>query len=350
MIPMWWTRLASITVAIQAAAGAAFAQDAVEQFYRGKTINIYIGSSAGGGYDAYARALGRHMGKYIPGNPTIVPQNMPGAGGNKAAGYVYSVAPKDGTAIGALFPGGILAPLLGDTPIQHDPKKFILVGSANSDVYTCVMHTDSPIKSFKDAFTQEAIVGASNEGGTTRDMPALENNVLGTKFRIVTGYAGTREIALAVERKEIHGLCGYGYTSLLSVTPRWLTDKVARIIVQENVKGAPALNKQGVPRTIDFAKTPEDRQVMELVYSQAVIGRPYVLPDGVPHERVAALRKAFMAALADPALLAEAEKLKLDVEPISGDDVQTMVAELFAMPARIVERAKQALIYKPPGR
>jgi hypothetical protein len=134
------------------------------------------------------------------------------------------------------------------------------------------------------------------------------------------------------------------------VTPRWLTDKVVRILVQENAKGAAALNQQGVPRTVDFAKTPEDRQVMELVYSQAVIGRPYVLPEGVPRDRVAALRKAFMAALADPALLAEAEKMKLDVEPISGDDVQAMVAQLFAMPARIVERAKQALIYKPPAR
>jgi tripartite-type tricarboxylate transporter receptor subunit TctC len=347
---MRWTRLACITAAFQAAAGTAFAQDAVEQFYRGKTINIYIGSTAGGGYDAYARALGRHMGKYIPGNPTILPQNMPGAGGNKAAGYIYSVAPRDGTAVGALFPGGILAPLIGDTPIQHDPSKFIFVGSANSDVYTCVVHNESPIKSFKDAFTQEVIVGASNEGGTTRDMPTLENNVLGTKFRIVTGYGGTREIALAVERKEIHGLCGFGYTSLLSVTPRWLTDKVVRVLVQENAKGAPALNQQGVPRTVDFAKTLEDRQVMELVYSQAVIGRPYVLPEGVPRERVAALRKAFMAALADPALLSEAEKMKLDVEPISGDDVQAMVAQLFAMPARIVERAKQALIYKAPAR
>lgn len=330
--------------------GSAVAQDAVEQFYRGKTINIYIGSSAGGAYDAYARALGRHMGKYIPGNPVIVPQNMPGAGGNKAAGYVYAVAPKDGTAIGALFPGGVLAPLLSDAPIQHDPKKFILVGSANSDVYTCVMHTDSPIKSFKDAFTQEAIVGASNEGGTTRDIPALENNILGTKFRIVTGYGGTREITLAVERKEIHGLCGFGYTSLLSVVPRWVPDKVVRIIVQENAKGAAALNRQGVPKTVDFARTPEDRQVMELVYSQAVIGRPYVLPEGVPAARVAALRKAFMAALADPALLAEAAKMKLDVEPMSGDDVQTLVAQLFAMPAHTVERAKQSLIYKPPAR
>src|SRR5262245_37637039 len=193
-----WTGVACIAITILSTASAT-AQDSVEQFYRGKSINIYIGSGAGGGYDAYARALGRHMGKYIPGNPTIVPQNMPGAGGNKAAGYVYSVAPKDGTAIGALFPGGILAPLLTDTPIQHDPARFIFVGSANSDVYTCVAHVDSQIKSFKDVLTREMIVGASNEGGTTRDLPAMSNNILGAKFRIVTGYSSTREIAIAVE-------------------------------------------------------------------------------------------------------------------------------------------------------
>jgi len=347
---MRWSSLACIAVTIQVASGAAFAQDPVEQFYRGKTINIIVGGAAGGGYDNYGRALGRHMSKYVPGNPSIVVQNMPGAGGNKAAGYVYSLAPRDGTTIALLFPGSILAPLLADTPIQHDPAKFIHVGSANSDVYTCVVRSDTPIKSFNDTFTQEVIVGASNEGGTTRDMPTLSNNVLGSKFRIVTGYAGTREIALAVERRETHGLCGFGYTSLLSVRPQWIADKFVRVIVQENAKGAPALNKQGVPRTVDFAKTPEDRQVMELVYSQAVIGRPFVLPEGVPAERVAALRKAFMAAFTDPALLAEAEKMKLDVEPIAGDEVQTMVTQLFAMPSRIVARAKQALVYKPPAR
>jgi tripartite-type tricarboxylate transporter receptor subunit TctC len=346
---MRWIGIACVAVAMHAASVAS-AQDAVEQFYRGKTLNIIVGGAAGGGYDNYGRALGRHMSKYLPGNPTIVVQNMPGAGGNKAAGYMYAVAPRDGTTIGLLFPGSILAPLLGDTPIQHDPAKFTYVGSANSDVYTCVVRSDTPIMSFKDAFTQEVIIGASNEGGTTRDMPTLSNNVLGTKFRIVTGYAGTREMALAVERRETHGLCGFGYTSLLGVRPQWVTDKFVRILVQENAKGAPALNKQGVPRTIDFAKTPEDRQVMELVYSQAVIGRPYVLPDGVPAERVAALRKAFTAAHTDPALLAEAEKMKLDIEPIPGADVQAMVAQLFAMPARIVERAKQSLIYKPPAR
>jgi len=343
-----WTCVACLAFAIPLAT-AASVQDAVEQFYRGKTINITIGSGAGGGYDAYARALSRHMGKYIPGHPTIVPQNMPGAGGNKAAGYIYSVAPKDGTAIGALFPGGILAPLLTDTPIQHDPAKFIFIGSANSDVYTCVAHVDAPIKTFKDVFVREMIVGASNEGGTTRDLPAMSNNVLGAKFRVVTGYSSTREIALAVERKEIHGLCGYGYTSLLSVTPQWVANNMVRILVQENAKGLPILHKMGVPRTLDFARTDDDRQVMELVYSQAVFGRPYVLPAGVPAERVAALRKAFMAALADPALLAEAGKMKLDVEALSGEDVQAMVARLFAMPKHIVDRAKASLVYKPPA-
>ena len=137
-------------LALLSAISSADAQDSVEQFYRGKSINIYVGSSAGGGYDSYARALGRHISKYIPGNPTIVPQNMPGAGGNKAAGFVYSVAPKDGTAIGAIFPGSILQPLIGDSAVQHDPAKFIYIGSANSDVYTCVVRTDAPVKTFKD--------------------------------------------------------------------------------------------------------------------------------------------------------------------------------------------------------
>ena len=337
-------------LALLCAASPAIAQDSVEQFYRGKSINIYVGSSAGGGYDSYARILGRYVSKYIPGNPIIVPQNMPGAGGNKAAGYVYSVAPKDGTAIGAIFPGSILQPLIGDTAVQHDPAKFIYLGSANSDVYTCVVRTDAPVKTFKDVLTHEMIVGASNEGGTTRDMPTVSNNVLGARFRIVTGYAGTQEIALAIERNEVHGICGFGYTSLLTIRPDWVQRGVVSILVQENAKGGAVLNQMGVPRTVDFAKTAEDRQVMELVYSQGVFGRPYVFPPGVPADRVAALRKAFMTAFQDKELLAEAARIKLDIEAISGEDVQSMVAKLFATPANIIERAKQSLVYKPPTR
>src|SRR5262249_53255062 len=156
-------------------------------FYKGKQINIVVGSSAGGGYDLYARLLARFYGAFVPGAPAIVPQNMSGAGSNRAAAYIYSVAPKDGTTIGAIFPGAILQPLLGDVPVQHDPSKFIYLGSANSDQYVCFVRTDAPVKNFADVLNQEMIVGASNEGGTTRDLPTLFNNVLGAKFRIVTG-------------------------------------------------------------------------------------------------------------------------------------------------------------------
>jgi len=343
---------AAIVAALAAmcVASAAVAQDPVEPFYRGKSINLYIGSSAGGGYDTYARVLARHFGKHIPGNPTIVPQNMPGAGSNKLAGFIYSVAPKDGTAIGAIFPGAILAPLLGDAVLQHDPNKLIYVGSANSDVYTCVVRSESPVKTFPDVFTHEVIVGATSDGGTTRDLPAMLNNVLGAKFRIVTGYAGTKEIALALERKEVDGLCGFGWTSINASYPDWLTRGVIRILVQENAKGHPDLNKKGVPLSVTFARTAEDRQVMELVYTQAIFGRPFVLPPGVPQERVAVLRKAFVAAFADKELLAEARKIKLDIEALSGEEVQALVTRSFALPPRVIERAKQALIYKGPAR
>ena len=329
--------------------GPAAAQDGVEQFFRGKSINLYIGSSAGGGYDTYARVLARHFGKYIPGNPTIVPQNMPGAGSNKLSGFIYTVAPKDGTAIGAIFPGAVLAPLLADAALQHDPSKLLYIGSANSDVYTCVARTDAPVKTFQDLFAREVIVGATNDGGTTRDMPSLSNNVLGTKFRIVSGYAGTKEITLALERKEVDGLCGFGWTSINASYPHWLTQGVVRILVQENAKGHPDLNRMGVPLTVNFARTEEDRQVMELVYSQAIFGRPFVLPPGVPQDRVAVLRKAFMAAFADKELLAEAKKIKLDVDALSGEEVQSLVTKAFSLPPRISERAKQSLIYKPPS-
>jgi tripartite-type tricarboxylate transporter receptor subunit TctC len=331
-------------------ANAASAQDSIEQFYRGKTINIYIGSAAGGGYDGYARMLARHMGKYIPGNPIVLPQNMPGAGSNKAAGYVYLQAPRDGTAIGAIQPGAVLQPLLSDQQVQHDPSKFVYLGSANSDVYLCFVRSDAPVKSFKDTFSQEVIMGASAEGATLRDLPVMLDNVLGTKLRLVTGYAGSHEVTMAIERGEVHGMCGMGWASLAMQHPDWITRGMIRILAQEDMNGHPEVNKMGVPLTVEFAKTDEDRQVMELIYSQNVFGRPYVLPPGVPPGRVAALRQAFMAALKDKDLLAEAEKSRFEVGPMSGEDLQAKVARLFALPAKISERAKQALIYKAPAK
>jgi tripartite-type tricarboxylate transporter receptor subunit TctC len=203
------------------AAGPAAAQDLSALFYQGRSIALIVGSSPGGGYDTYARLLARHFGDAIPGHPSVVVQNMSGAGSNRAAGYIYSVAPKDGTAIGAIFPGVVLQPLLSGAKVPHDPSKLIYLGSANSDVYVCFVRTDVPVKTFKDMFTQELIVGASNPGATTYDLPLLLNNVLGAKFRIVTGYPGSREITIALERGEVQGVCGIGWTGIETLHPDW---------------------------------------------------------------------------------------------------------------------------------
>jgi tripartite-type tricarboxylate transporter receptor subunit TctC len=343
-LPKWLC--ASATLLALVASAPASAQDAVEQFYKGKQINLYIGTSAGGGYDTYARLLARKFSSYIPGNPTIVPQNMPGAGSNKLGGFMYSVAPKDGTAIGAIFSGAILQPLIGDTPVQHDPSKFVYLGNANNEVFVCFARADAPAKTFQDTFSKELIIGATNEGGSTRDFAAMLINVLGAKLRIVTGYAGSNEIMLAIERNEVQGLCGVGWSSIAAQHPHWLANGFGKIIAQLATKGHPEMNKMGVPVAIDFAKTDEDRKVMELIYSQLTFGRPFVLPPGTPPDRVAALRKAFMAALQDKDTRDAAQKMNLDVDALSGEDVQAEVAKAYAMPANIVERAKQALVIK----
>ena len=329
------------------AANLSVAQESVEQFYKGKQIQIVVGSSAGGGYDTYARLLARHLGDHIPGNPAVVVQNMSGAGSNRAAGYIYSVAPKDGTVAGAIFPGAILQPLLGGLPVQHEPAKFLYLGNANSDVYVCFVRADAPVKDFKDVLSTELIVGASGDGATTRDFPVMLNNLLGAKFKLVMGYPGSREIALAMERGEVQGVCGIGWTGIEILYPEWFAKGTIKPLVQLSVKGHRDLHDRKVPTTLEFARNDDERGVMELVYSQGVFGRPYVLPPGTPMDRVAALRKAFMSAFADPKLLAEAKKMNFDVEPMSGDDMQTLVSRLYATPANVVERAKQALTAKP---
>ena len=292
-------RLAASALACVLSTAPLAAQDAVEQFYKGKQISVIVGSSSGGGYDTYARLLARHFGSAMPGNPTMVVQNMSGAGSNRAAGYIYSVAPKDGTAAAAIFPGAVLQPLLSDAPVSHDPNKLIYLGSANSDVYVCYVRSDAPVKTFKDVLTKELIIGASNPGATTYDLPLLLNSVLGTKFRIVTGYAGSREMTLALERGEVQGACGIGWTGIETMHPDWFAKDTIRVLVQLSTKGHDDLNKRGVPRAEELAQDEDDKKVIRLVFSQGIFGRPFVLPPGVPAERVAALRKAFVAAFND---------------------------------------------------
>jgi tripartite-type tricarboxylate transporter receptor subunit TctC len=339
---------AVVVAAACLAANTALAQDAVEAFYRGKTVTITVGSAVGGGYDTYGRLVGRHLGRHIPGNPTVVVQNIPGAGSNKAASYVALQAPKDGTAIGAIQSGAILQPLLFDQTIPHDPSKFIMIGSANRSVYLCVVRSDAPVKTFRELFEKEAIIGTSGEGATLRDLPSMLVNVLGVKLRLIGGYAGSREIMIAIERNEVQGMCGMDWSSFLTQQRDWISSGFVRLLAQEDLEGHPEMNRMGVPLTISFAKTEEDRQVMEMIYSQNLFGRPYLVPPGVPADRVAALRKAFAAMLQDKALLAEAEKSGLDIGPMGGEELQALVAKLYALPPKVTERAKQSLIYKAP--
>jgi tripartite-type tricarboxylate transporter receptor subunit TctC len=332
------------------AANAASAQDAVEAFYRGRTVTIVVGSAVGGGFDAYARLVGRHLARFIPGNPTIIVQNIPGAGSNKAAAYVALQAPKDGTVIGAVQAIAVTQPLVSDQPLPHDPSKLLMLGSVNRSVFFCVVRSDAPVKSFQDAFETEAIIGTSSEGATLRDYPVFLINVLGVKLRVIGGYAGSREIMIAMERNEVQGMCGMDWSSFQTQQRDWISKGFARLLAQEDLNGHPIMNKMGVPLAISFAKTEEDRQVMELIYSQNLFGRPYFMAPDVPAERVAAMRKAFAAMLADQALLADAQKVGLDIGPMGGEELQALVARLYAFPPRVIERAKRSLIYKPPAR
>jgi tripartite-type tricarboxylate transporter receptor subunit TctC len=335
-------------VSIALLPASARAQD-VAAFYKGRSISMFIASAVGGGYDAYARLLGRHIGRYIPGNPSIVPMNMPGASGNVAIQHMYTL-PKEATAFAAIQPGAISKPIYDvKERIKYDFTQLVYLGSANTEVNLCWSRTDAKVKSFKDLFSTELIIGAGGEGDSTRDFAVAENNILGTKFRVIQRYPGVRDTVLAIDRNEVEGVCGTGVPAMMVQRPDWVAGKgLGRMLVQQNVKGSARLNAAGVPRTADFAKTPEDRQVLELIYAQQQFGRPFVMPPGAPPDRVAAIRQAFVQALADKDLLAEAKKMNLDIEVLSGGDLQEIVGRIYATPAPIVKRAIAALVYSPP--
>ncbi len=343
----WLRRIGFLTLAGAAAlsgAGRAVADDAaVAAFYKGKTIAILVGSSAGGGYDTYARMIARYMGKHMPGAPTVIVSNMPGAGSNVAANYIYNAAAKDGTMIGALYGGAPLEPLIGTTPVQHDPSKSQFLGSANDDVYVCVARKDAPAKSIEDVFKTELLVGASN-ASSTADFPAILNAVLGTKFKLVLGYPGSREIGLAIDKGEVQAACGLAWPSVSVTNQGWFGPNGSmRVLLQTHPKGHAELNAMGVPNAMSFAKTEEQRAMLELFFAQEVFGRPYVVAPEVPADRVEALRKAFKETLADPELLADAKRANLEVDPVSAEEVQRLIAKVFAAPRELTQKIKKAI-------
>jgi len=320
---------------------AAYAQD----FYAGKTIDFVIGADVGGGYDTYSRVIARHLPRFIPGAPTILPKNMPGAGSAVAAGTLYNVSPRDGTVIGTLMPGAILERVMDDKAKGNfDPSKFVYLASADSGTRVCITYGTAKVKNMDDALKEEAIIGASAGGAATRDYAAMIAKTTGAKFRIVTGYKGTVDILLAMERGEVHGLCGFDWNSLKAQKPDWLRDNKINIISQTALVPNDELSKLNVPIIWKYVKNERDRKALELIVSQQVFLRSYIAPPGTPQAQVKVLRTAFDKVLADPDFIADATKMKIDVNPLSGEKVQEVVERLYATPKDVVTHARELII------
>ncbi len=306
--------------------------------FKGHTVTIAIGSGTGGGYDVYGRLAGRHLGKHLPGNPAVVPKNMPGAGGVVAANWVYNVAPKDGSALGIFQAGTAFEPLFGNTQTKFDPLKFTWLISLNRISNIGVFWHESPIHTVDDLFKGEVLVGSSAGGNSsTQVFPNLLNNLIGTKFKVITGYSGTGETSLAMERGEVHGIVGTDWSSLKASKPDWLRDKKARVVLQIALASHPEL--KDVPVIVDRITDPESRQVMELLLARQEYGRSYAAPPGIPADVAAALRQGFAEMAKDPAMLAEAGKMGAEIEVGSHEQILALLDKTFGAPKPLVERA-----------
>jgi len=305
-------------------------------FYKGKTIDLYIGYSAGGGYDIYARALGRHLSRYIPGNPMVVPKNMPGAGSLVLANWLYNVGPKDGTAFGTIGRGTGFDPLLGSTKAHFDASKLNWIGSMNDEVSVCVAWHTTGVAKLEQVMRTELTVGGSGQAADTDQFPKVLNATIGTKFKVITGYPGGNDVDLAMERGEVMGRCGWSWSSVIATHKSWLDQKQINVLVQLGLGKHPDL--PNVPLVMDFAKNDEERQIFKLVFARQPMGRPFLAPPGIPADRVAALRKAFMDTMKDPTFLAEAEKARLEINPVSGEAVQSIVQDIYRTPKPIADK------------
>src|SRR5215216_4828687 len=313
--------------------------DSVEDFYKGKTINLVIGYSVGGGYDLYARQMARHIGKYIPGRPTIIPQNMTGAGSLRAASYLYSAAPKDGTVFGTFARAMAIQPLLSNAPF--DGTQFTWLGSVTNDVSTCITWHTSAVRTWSDMLEKPVTFGGEGPGADPDIFALLYKNVFGAKVKLVTGYHGTNDTMLAMERGEVDGLCGLSWSTLKSRHMQWMKEKKINIVVQAAFNKEPELGD--VPSITEVAKTAEQRQILKLILSSQEMARPFAAPPGIPADRKAALLAAFERTMKDPEFLSEAQKLNLDVNPVGAKAIDELLAELYATPKDVLEKAAQAI-------
>jgi tripartite-type tricarboxylate transporter receptor subunit TctC len=327
-------------------AAPASAQEAVAAFYRGKQLRMVVGSGPGGGYDLFARAVARHIVDHIPGNPTLIVQNQAAAGGLVMVNQLYGIGPKDGTIIAAPVNGIPTAPLLEPAGARFDATKLNWIGSTNRETYVAFAWHTAPVRSLADLMKTELIVGATAAGTTLVDFPMVTNKFLGTKFKVVRGYDSTRQINIAMERGEVEGIGGIGWQSVKTQTPQWITEKRITVIAQYGLLRDPQL--AGAPTMLELAKTDADRQALTMMFARTEYGRPYFAPPDVPAARVEALRRAFDATMKDPGFIADAAQLQLELSPMTGEEVQALVAKLAGTPPEIAARVRAALEASTP--
>lgn len=317
------------------------AADEVADFYRGKTFTLVVGHETGTGFDIYSRLLARHLPRHIPGNPSIVVQNVVGASGMSAANWLYNVAPKDGTVMATFVHTAVFEPVMGNAAARFDPGKFTWIGNVDEGIGICGVSKQSGIGSFDDLLTHEVVFGGTGTTGPLAKYAIAVKNLLGAKIKLVPGYKGSASVKLAIDRGEVNGVCGI---SLSTVQSQWKADYDSgafKIILQLSGKTPSSL--RGVPHVDSFAKTVDERQLFGLIFGVQALGRIYVSPPDMPPDRKAALRQAFNATMQDAAFRAEAAKLQLDVEPQTGEAVEAFIARVSASSPTIVARAKAAL-------
>jgi tripartite-type tricarboxylate transporter receptor subunit TctC len=332
-------------VALGLTASVAYAQT-VEEFYSDNVLEMYNGFSVGSGYDNHNRLIARHIGKHIPGNPTVVPLNMEGAGSLKLANWLYNAAPKDGTALGLIARGIPFEPLVGGAPpetLRFEATKFTWIGSTTDEVSVCAAWERAGIDEFSQLYDKELITGGVGIGGDPDVYPRILEDVVGAQFRIVSGYPGGADLLYAMERGEVDGRCGWSWASLVSTNQRWLDEGKVKILLQMSLEPLPELTAMGVPWVMDLAKNDEDLQLFRMIFARGAVGRPFLAPPDIPADRAAALRKAFEDTVADPEFLADAMQARLEITPMTGDDAQALIEEVYSTPPHIIERAREIL-------
>jgi tripartite-type tricarboxylate transporter receptor subunit TctC len=311
--------------------------ETVEEFYKKKSeLSVYVGSGAGGGFDEIARVFSLHFARRLPGQPNPVVKNMPGAGGLLNVNFMYAQAPRDGSAIAAPFNTVFMLPLFGDPSAKFDARKFTWIGSLDKQTGTCVVWHSSNINSLEDASKREVQVGATGVNATPAIFSNLMNTLFGTRFKVISGYT-TNEMRFALERGETEGVCGLSWQTYKAVQPGWIENKQIRTIAQMGLVKHRDL--PDVPLAIDLLKNPTDRKVFELVVLPQEFGRPFIAPPGVPADRAAAMTKAFAQTLTDPAFLADAAKIRLSLDPLTGEEIMRLLDEAHAAPKDVIDRA-----------